>query len=97
MVRETLAVALAALLGASLFACADREQLRAQRVAQQASAEAEDDAACRAKGEAGTPAYDECREALAAGRAENAAIQEQKARDFDRVLGAGTSGLSDNY
>jgi hypothetical protein len=69
--------------------------MRAQLAEKEAAAEAEDEATCRAKVEPGTEAYDECRRALASARAERAAIQYQKRRDFDRVLGAGTDGLSD--
>lgn len=83
-------------LSVGLFACASQEDgMRAQLAAQQTEAEAEDEATCSAKGQPGTEIYNECRQALAAARAERAAIQEQKRRDFDRVLGAGTDGLSD--
>jgi hypothetical protein len=83
-------------LSLGLFACASQEDgMRAQLAAQQTEAEAEEETACRAKAQPGTEAFDECRQALAAARAERAAIQEQKRRDFDRVLGAGTDGLSD--
>lgn len=89
-----LAVMLPLVMG--LFACASQgEGMRAQQMASQAAGEAEDEATCRAKSEPGTDLYDECRRALAATRAERAVIQEQKRRDFDRVLGAGTDGLSD--
>jgi hypothetical protein len=76
-------------LAASLIGCGDREQLRATQM-DEASA-AEDDARCREKGEPGTEFYDECRKALSEARAQRSAIQYQKARDFDRVLGRGTS------
>jgi hypothetical protein len=90
----TLAVILPLSLG--LFACASQEEgMRAQLAEKQAAGEAEDEATCRAKVQPGTEAYDACRQALAAERAERAAVQEQKRRDFDRVLGAGTDGLSD--
>jgi hypothetical protein len=97
MMRKALIVALALPLGTAELGCADREQLRASQMAEQASASAEDDAACRPKGAPGSPEYDECRKGLAAARAQKAAIQYQKARDFDRVLGAGTSGSADMY
>ncbi len=50
------------------------------------------------KGAPESPAYDACRKELAEARAraQQSAIQEQKRRDFDRVLGAGTDGQS-NY
>lgn len=83
-------------LWAGLFACASREEIHAERVAKQATAEAEDDTACRDQGAPGSPAYDACRKTLAAQRARKAEIDYQKARDFDRVLGAGTDGL-DSY
>lgn len=75
--------------------CASQEQ--ATRAAEQAATESEDTAACRQKGAEGTPAYNECRKGLAeAQAAKQGAIQQQKRRDFDRVLGAGTEGQS-NY
>ena len=74
--------------------CATQGQ--ATRDAEQAAPESEDDAACRGKGAPESPAYKACREELAEARAQQAAIQEQKRRDFDRVLGAGTEGQS-NY
>jgi predicted secreted Zn-dependent protease len=74
--------------------CATQGQ--ATRAAEQAAMESEDDAACQGKGAPESPAYDACRKELAEARAQQAAIQEQKRRDFDRVLGAGTDGQS-NY
>jgi hypothetical protein len=62
--------------------------------AEEARVESEEDAACRDKGETATPAYEACRKALAEARARQGAIQEQKRRDFDRTLGAGTEGQS---
>ena len=60
--------------------------------------ESEDNEACQRKGAPESQAYDACRKELAEARAraQQAAIQEQKRRDFDRVLGAGTEGQS-NY
>jgi hypothetical protein len=91
MVRKAIILAALLPLGVGLFACADREEIRTQRVAQQAVADAEEDAACRAQGDPGSPEYDACRQDLAAQRAQKAQIDYQKARDFDRVLG----GLDD--
>jgi hypothetical protein len=62
--------------------------------AEEARVESEEDAACRDKGEAATPAYEACRKTMAEARARQGAIQEQKRRDFDRTLGAGTEGQS---
>lgn len=62
--------------------------------AEQAAAESEDDATCREKSGADKAAYEACRKGLAGARAQQAAVQEQKRRDFDRVLGAGTDGQS---
>jgi hypothetical protein len=62
--------------------------------AEEARVESEEDAACRDKGETSTPAYEACRKTLAEARARQGAIQEQKRRDFDRTLGAGTEGQS---
>jgi hypothetical protein len=91
MMRRSVMLALALPLGMAAVGCADREDIRAERVAQQAASEAEDDATCRARGEPGTAPYDTCRQALSAQRAKKAEIDYQKARDFDRVLG----GLDD--
>ena len=70
--------------------CATRDP--AARAAEQAKVESGDDEACRDKGAPATPTYEACRKDLAEARAQQAAVQEQKRRDFDRVLGAGTEG-----
>jgi hypothetical protein len=58
----------------------------------------EDDAACRPQGAPGSQAYVECRRALAETRErQKAIIQEQKRRDFDRLLGEGTGGFDDSF
>jgi hypothetical protein len=95
MMRRGLILALALPLGAGLAGCADREDVRAQRMADQSTAGAADDAACRGQGAPGSAAYDSCRQDLAAQRAQKAEIQYQKRRYFDRVLGAGTDGVSE--
>lgn len=77
--------------------CADREQIRAKQVAEETEAASADDAACRPKGAPGTKPYDDCRKELAQARAERSAVQYQKRRDFDRVLGAGTSDTGGSY
>jgi hypothetical protein len=69
-------------------------QNEATRAAEQAASEAEDDAACQKKGAPDSETYEACRKELAEERARAAAIQEQRRRDFDRTLGAGTDGLS---
>jgi hypothetical protein len=74
--------------------CATQDQ--ASQAGEHAAMESEDDTACREKGAPDSPAYDACRKDLAAARVQNAAVREQKRRDFDRVLGAGTEGQS-NY
>jgi hypothetical protein len=56
--------------------------------------ESEEDAACRDKGAPASTAYETCRKDLADARAQQGALQEQKRRDFDRTLGAGTDGQS---
>ncbi len=96
MVRKSLIVILLLPLWVGLFACASHDDIQAERVAKQAAADAEDDTTCRKQGAPGSPAYDTCRKTLAAKRYEKAQIDYQKARDFDRVLGAGTDGV-DNY
>lgn len=71
--------------------CATQD--RAARAAEDAArAEAKDDAFCREKGAPDSEAYERCRESRANERAQAAAAQEQRRRDFDRVLGAGTDG-----
>jgi hypothetical protein len=86
-------------LGIAAFACgcADKEQIHAQQMADEASTNAEDEATCRQKAAPGTETYDQCRQGLAAARAQKRVIQYEKRRDFDRVLGAGTSGPSETY
>lgn len=97
MGRIAVIASVAGLLLGALQACADRGQIEGKQVAEQADLAAADDVRCREKGEPGTEPYNDCREALAADRAKRAAIDYQKSRDFDRVLGAGTSDLSDKY
>jgi hypothetical protein len=62
--------------------------------AEEARLESEGDAACRDKGAPASTAYEACRKNLADARVQQSAIQEQKRRDFDRTLGAGTDGQS---
>jgi hypothetical protein len=58
----------------------------------------EDDAACRPKGAPGTQAYNDCRHAIVEAREQQKAIiQEQKRRDFDRLLGRGTGGFDESF
>jgi hypothetical protein len=80
------------LAGASLLlGCANPEQERARKLETAAAENTEDDSTCREQGGGpGHEAYDNCRKALSEARAREGAIQEQKRRDFDRVLGAGT-------
>ena len=91
MVRKAFILALLVSLGTGFSGCADRKEIHADRVAQQVNNDAEDEAACRAKGEPGSAEYDACRQGLTAQRAQKAQIDYQKRRDFDRVLG----GLDD--
>jgi hypothetical protein len=72
--------------------CATKDP--ATLAAEQAAAESDDDAACQKQGAPASPAYEACRKNLAEARAQQGAIQEQKRRDFDRTLGAGTDGQS---
>jgi hypothetical protein len=62
--------------------------------AEEARHESEEDAACRDKGAPSSETYEACRKNLAEARAQQGAVQEQKRRDFDRTLGAGTDGQS---
>jgi hypothetical protein len=88
MIRRLVILAALLPLWAGLFACASREELKAERVA----TEAADDATCRAADlEPGSEAYELCRQERATSRARQEEIDYQKARDFDRVLG----GLDD--
>ena len=74
-----------------LLGCANPEQERARKLETATADNTEDDSACREQGGGpGQEAYDKCRKALSEARAREGAIQEQKRRDFDRVLGAGT-------
>ncbi len=79
---------------AAVQGCATQSD--ASRAAEQAAAESEDAATCREKSGDDDNAFKACRKAMAEARTEQAAIQEQKRRDFDRVLGAGTEGVN-NY
>ena len=82
------------LLPLAVQGCATQSD--ASRAAEQAAAESEDAATCREKSGADDNAFKACRKAMAEARTEQAAVQEQKRRDFDRVLGAGTEGVN-NY
>lgn len=68
--------------------CASRDP--APLAAEQAEMESNDDAVCRGKGAPASQAYEACRKGLEAARVQQSAVREQKRRDFDRVLGAGT-------
>lgn len=69
--------------------CATQD--RASRAAEQAAAaDSDDDAACQKRGAPDSPAHEGCRQQRASARAQAAAVQEQRRRDFDRTLGAGT-------
>ena len=81
-------------LAAAVQGCATQSD--ASRAAEQAAADGEDAATCREKSGDDDNAFKACRKSMAEARAEQAAIQEQKRRDFDRVLGAGTEGVN-NY
>jgi hypothetical protein len=71
--------------------CATQD--RASRAAEQAAAaDSDDDTACQKRGAPDSPAYEVCRQQRADARAQAAAVQEQRRRDFDRTLGAGTDG-----
>jgi hypothetical protein len=80
---------------ALLQACANPEATQASRQVAEADAQAKDEAKCKENGlEPGTPAYDNCRTRLAQARADEAAAQERRRIDFQKTLGAGTSGYS---
>ena len=71
--------------------CATQD--RAARAAEDAAlAESEDDAFCGERGAPDSEACEACRKGRADARAQAAAVQEQRRRDFDRTLGAGTEG-----
>jgi hypothetical protein len=84
-----LLVALAALAQG----CATQDP--AARAAQQVALESEDDELCQTRGAPDSETYESCRKEREETRARAAVIQEQKRRDFDRVLGAGTHGQAD--
>jgi hypothetical protein len=91
-VRFGLVAILLLVLLAAAQGCATQD--RAARATEQAvAAESEDDAACQKKGAPGSEGYDACRKELADARARAAAAQEERRRDFDRTLGAGTDGV----
>lgn len=74
--RAAVAVALCLFLGA----CANQQQLAAQRAAQQAALNAEDDNTCRSYGaQPGSDQYINCRMMLSAQRNQTALAQQQMA------------------
>lgn len=75
---------------AAMQGCATKDP--ATLAEEHAKTESDDYAACRDKGAADSKVYQACRENLANARAQQNAVRYQKARDFDRVLGAGTEG-----
>ena len=92
--RFRLAIAICLIPLATVQGCATQSE--ATRAAEQAAVESEDAATCREKSGDDDNAFKACRKAMVEARTEQAAIQEQKRRDFDRVLGAGTEGVN-NY
>jgi hypothetical protein len=73
--------------------CATQD--RGTRATEQAAvADSEDDSTCRQRGTPDSEAYEVCRQQRAEARAQAAATQEQRRRDFDRTLGAGTDAQS---
>jgi hypothetical protein len=93
-VRFFLVVLSLLLTAEAVQGCATQNE--ASRAAELAGEKSDDVATCREKSGADKAAYEACRKAMADARAQQAAVQEQKRRDFDRVLGAGTDSLS-NY
>jgi hypothetical protein len=89
-VRSSLVVLLLLVPLAVAPGCATQD--RATRDTEPA-AESEDDAACQKKGAPDSEAYEACRKDLAEARTRAAAAQEERRRDFDRTLGAGTEGV----
>lgn len=88
LIALTLLAPLAAVQG-----CATQD--RASRATEQAAvADSEDDAACQKRGAPDSEVYEVCRQQRADARAQAAAVQEQRRRDFDRTLGAGTDAQS---
>lgn len=94
--REMLAACASLLLaGVVLSACANPERVRAREEAAQAEREAKNDAQCRSNGaEPGSPAYEQCRERIAAQHAETEALRAQRSESFQRTLGEGSNALS---
>ena len=85
--RFTLTILCLLLTFASVQGCVTQNQAA---IAEQAAAESKDDAACREKSGTDKAAYEACRNRLAEARDQQESVQEQRRRDFDRVLGAGT-------
>jgi hypothetical protein len=92
--REQGVLRFSAFLILALFATAGAEGCAtrnpASQIAEQASAESDDDSSCQRKGAPASQAYEACRQQLAEARAKAAAMKEERRRDFDRTLGAGT-------
>jgi hypothetical protein len=87
-VRFTLTIPCLLLTFALVQGCVTQNQ--AAKVAEQAAADSKDDAACREKSGTDKAAYEACRSRLTEARDQQDSAQEQRRRDFDRVLGAGT-------
>ena len=78
---------------AAVQGCATQD--RAARATEEAAlADSEDDATCQKRGTPDSEAYEICRQQRTDARAQAAAMQEQRRRDFDRTLGAGTDAQS---
>ncbi len=87
--------ALLVVFAATLSACTNPFNKQAQREAQVAQENQEDDAKCQSGGaKPGTPAYQKCRQSLAAQRAD-LELQEAHSRAFQQTLGAGTDAQKD--
>ena len=91
MVRKALILVVLLPFGAGLFGCSSRDEIHAERMADKAEIEAEEDSRCQAGAAPGSAEYEACRQGLANQRSKKAEITYQKRRSFDRVLG----GLDD--
>jgi hypothetical protein len=89
-------IAVAAAFVAQGYLGRDGATLAGERA--RARAAGEEGAGCRPYGAPGSRAYVDCRRALAeAHEQQKAIIQEQKRRDFDRLLGEGTGGFDETF
>ena len=95
MGKGALRTLLVALTAALLLGCASSGERREQEAHSSTGVPEDDEATCRESGDPGSVAFETCRNRLAIKRSEQQHIEAKRQEDFNRSLGEGTSGLSD--